>query len=131
MRRTSIAAAILLSAFCGSACDNGNPIGPTIVSALLELRGDLFVSNCFPAGIDESCDFEGEIENLGPDCATDVRGITSSFEDGVEVGRAAWLIQFDVRPGDIVLYNGTGLLIPPPPIDWTFDTEIFWTDVAC
>ncbi len=130
MRRRSIAA-ILISVL-GAVCCNDSPLGPTTVfEALLELRGDLLVSNCFPAGIDDTCDFEGEITNVGAGCAADVRGITRTFEDGVEVGRAAWLLQFDVRPGEIVLYNGTGLLVPPLPIDWTFDTEIFWNNVAC
>ena len=130
MRHRAIVA-LLVWTVSGAAC---SPAAPTIVfvpTALLELRGDLLVSNCFPAGIDDTCDFEGEITNVGTGCATDVRGITRTFEDGVEVGQAAWLIQFDVRPGEIVLYNGTGLLVPPIPIDWTFDTEIFWNDVAC
>ena len=134
MRHRAIVA-LLVWAVSGAACSSDNsPVAPTTVfvpTALLDLQGDLVVSNCFPAGIDLTCSFEGEIVNLGSGCATDVRGITRSFVDDVELGRAAWLVLFDVRPDETVLYDGTGLLVPPTGIEWTFDTELFWTDVVC
>ena len=92
MRHPTIAA-LLVWAVSGAACGGENSqVAPTTVfvpAALLDLQGDLVIFSCFPAGIDLTCSFEGEIVNLGSGCATDVRGITRSFVDDVELGRAA------------------------------------------
>ena len=131
MRRWSPVAAVALVASLG--CDLfDSPADPTpIFAADLQGDGDLVVSRCFDQGSFLDCDYQGEIRNRGDGCADDVRGITRAFVDDEEFGRSDWAIVALVRPGEAVLYEGTGLAVPPGPEDWTYDTEVFWTDVAC
>jgi hypothetical protein len=97
LRRWSLGTLLLLSAaVCGPSAPLQSATAGT-PSANVHPTGAL----SFPSCTAEGCTFQGSVTNDGPDCASNVRGVTHLFDEpGKEIATQSWEILGRLRRGD-------------------------------
>lgn len=131
--RASVPFLIALSAaVCGSTLTEPTPPaaggGTQSPSANVHATGNLSFSNC-PS--DGRCTYEGQVVNDGPDCASNVRGVTHLFDaSGKEIEKQQWEILGRVRRGQTA-YTGCCFSQPAVNAYRTYRTDVTFEPLAC
>jgi hypothetical protein len=131
--RASVAYLIALAAVvCGSSVTQPTPAaahgGTQSPSANVHATGDLNFANCTADG---GCSYEGQIVNDGPDCASNVRGVTHLFDaSGKEIEAQRWEILGRVRRGN-TSYNGCCFSQAAVNAHRTYRTDVTFEPLPC
>jgi len=94
----------------------------------LHATGAVTFSSCTPDG---KCEFQGTITNDGPDCASNVRGVTHLVDAaGKEIESQAWEILGRVRRGDTP-FSGCCFLKPSVDNHRSVHTDVTSEPLPC
>jgi hypothetical protein len=114
----------LSAAVCGS-----TPTGPTqSPAANVRATGSLAFASCSSEG---GCTYQGLITNDGPDCASNVRGVTHLFDaSGKEIETQQWDILGRVRRGET---SYTGCCFSQTAVNTyrTYRTDVSFDALLC
>ena len=133
MRRLLLLFLVGLVAGCSG---TDNPIAPGPAAASVVTVGSVSTTGCFLASNgDAKCAvFNGVVQNTGPGCAGNVRGVflTYMVHGAPPVGSAAWSHAGIVRPNEQLAFSG-GPVTVGFPLDggWFYFNDIAWDSVAC
>jgi hypothetical protein len=116
--------AALSAAVCGST-RTGLTQSP---AANVRATGNLTFPGCSSEG---KCTYEGRVTNDGPDCASNVRGVTHLFDaSGQEIETQQWDILGRVRRGET---SYTGCCFSKTAVDTyrTYRTDVAFEPLLC
>ena len=93
----------LLATVCGSSRTGLTQSAVQSAAANVHATGKLSFTDCSPQG---GCSYQGLVTNDGPDCASNVRGVTHLFDaSGKELAAQQWEILGRLRRGEAA-YQG-------------------------
>jgi len=133
VRRLLLLALVGLVAGCGG---TDNPIAPGPAAASVVAVGNVSTTGCFLASNgDAKCAvFNGVVQNAGPGCASNVRGVllTYTAPGNVRIGSAEWKYVGIVRPNEQLAFSGGPVTVGVPLVGgWFYFNNIAWDSVAC
>ena len=97
-------------------------------AANVHATGNLTFSSCSSKG---GCTYQGSITNDGPDCASNVRGVTHLFDaSGKEIEKQEWEILGRVRRGE-TSYSGCCFSQTAADTYRTYRTDVSFDPLLC
>jgi len=113
-----------------------NPIVPGPAAASVVAVGNVSTTGCFLAsnGNAQCTVFNGVVQNAGPGCASNVRGVflTYTVHGAPPVGSAAWSHAGVMRPNEQLAFSGGPVTVGVPLVGgWFYFNDIAWDSVAC
>lgn len=114
----------------GAACGGDTPTAPAPPPPVANVRALANLS--FPSCGLGGCTYQGLIINDGPDCATNVRGVTHLFDsDRTEIEAQQWSVPNRMRLAEQVLYSGCCFRQSNANAPGTYRTDVFFDAVKC
>lgn len=132
--RRSVGFLALLVACVGCGGGTTTPAAPSpaapVLRASVRAVGALSFSPCTTL---LGCTFQGGVINDGPDCATNVRGVTHLFgASGAEIEQRQWtIVLFRLRAAEQALYNDCCFTNASATAQRSYRTDVFFDAVKC
>lgn len=131
-RLFAVVAALVLVSACGSSPTAPTPPPPASIAS----QGNLSVNGCFASsGTLFNCiSYSGAALNSGTGCATNIRGVVTTFDavTRVQTGASGWTYTATVRPGEQIAYTGVSIVVAGPLSGgWYYTTTVSWDNVKC
>lgn len=129
-----IRALTLLAVCVGCSGNTATPAAPTssapVLRANVRAVGSLSFSPCTTT---LGCTFQGGVVNDGPDCATNIRGVTHLFgANGVELEQRQWtIVLFRLRAAEQALYNDCCFTNASATAQRSYRTDVFSDAAKC